>query len=71
MTVFLETVTNKTTKRLQENIGTPLNCAGFYLEEAISQRISRGYKITKVEILHDNVIHDLIVYQITHVNQDD
>ena len=63
----LETVTQKINKRLQENLDTPINCAGFYLEEAISQRIARGYKIKAVEILHDNDVHDLIVYQITHV----
>ena len=62
----LEADTNKVTKRLQENIDTPLYCAGFYLIQAISDRMSRGYKIVKVEIFAEGDTRETTVYSITH-----
>ena len=62
----LERDTNKVKLRLAANLDTPLNCAGFYLEQAISERIAYGYKILKVELLHDNEVHEMRIYQITH-----
>ena len=60
------TINEKAIERYKNNINKPLQCAGFYLNTALLERIHLGYQIESVQKVQNLGNSDLNVYQIIH-----
>jgi len=60
------TLQTRISDSLHFTIGQPQMVVGWYLSQALRDRLERGYTVVKVDLVTDDEDHDLTIYEVTH-----